>query len=64
MENNGSGKDWLVNWNENEILFPKILLFLKQTFEISRRISYLEIEASFVIDNMIVWLNWYSQAPL
>lgn len=50
--------------NENEILFPEILLFLKQTFEISRKISYLEIEVGFVFDNMIVLLNWYYRAPL
>lgn len=50
--------------NENEILFSKILLLLKQTFEISRKISYLEIEVAFVIDNMIALLNWYYQAPL
>lgn len=50
--------------NENEILFPEILLFLKQAFEISRKISYLEIEVGFVFDNMIVLLNWYYRAPL
>lgn len=46
--------------NENEILFPKILLFLKQTFEISRKISYLEIEVDY---NMIALLNWYYREP-
>lgn len=43
--------------NENEILFPEILLFLKQTFEILRKVSYLEIEVGIVIDNRLHYLT-------